>query len=141
MSRYTMLKYFKFLRKLGKKIMNLHNQSKHPHAFTNVSQNEKTMGMLMWLLSLVTGFIAALVIWIMKKDESEYLNQQGKNYLNYAISYTIYGIASLVLTVVFIGYLTLFVVGIAGFVYTILAILAMNKGEDFVVPFTIEIIK
>ena len=78
---------------------------------------------------------------IMKKDESEYLNQQGKNYLNYAISYTIYGIASLVLTVVLIGYLTLFVVGIAGFVYTILAILAMNKGEDFVVPFTIEIIK
>lgn len=99
------------------------------------------MGMLMWLLSLVTGFIAALVIWIMKKDESEYLNQQGKNYLNYAISYTIYGIASLVLTVVLIGYLTLFIVGIAGFVYTILAILAMNKGEDFVVPFTIEIIK
>ena len=48
--------------------------------------------------------------------------------------------ASLVLTVVLIGYLTLFVVGIAGFVYTILAILAMNKGEDFVVPFTIEII-
>nr|WP_230454103.1 DUF4870 domain-containing protein [Staphylococcus hominis] len=41
----------------------------------------------------------------------------------------------------FIGYLTLFVVGIAGFIYTILAILAMNKGEDFVVPFTIEIIK
>lgn len=141
MSRYTMLKYFKFLRKLGQKIMNLQNQSKHPHAFTNVSQNEKTMGMLMWLLSLVTGFIAALVIWIMKKDESEYLNQQGKNYLNYAISYTIYGIASLVLTVVLIGYLTLFIVGIAGFVYTILAILAMNKGEDFVVPFTIEIIK
>ena len=48
--------------------------------------------------------------------------------------------ASLVLTVVLIGYLTLFVVGIAGFIYTILAILAMNKGEDFVVPFTIEII-
>jgi len=42
---------------------------------------------------------------------------------------------------VLIGYLTLFVVGIAGFVYTILAILTMNKGEDFVVPFTIEIIK
>ena len=49
--------------------------------------------------------------------------------------------ASLVLTVVLIGYLTLFVVGIAGFVYTILAILAMNKDEDYVVPLTIEIIK
>ena len=48
---------------------------------------------------------------------------------------------SLVLTVVLIGYLTLFVVGIAGFVYTILAILAMNKDEDYVVPLTIEIIK
>lgn len=121
--------------------MNLKNQSKNPNQFLPVKQDEKTMAMLMWILNIFTGFIGPLVIWLIKKDESEYLNQQGKNYLNYAISYTIYIIGSLILTIVLIGYIPLFVLSIASFVYTIIGIISVNKGEDFVVPLTFEIIK
>ncbi|PTE66937.1 DUF4870 domain-containing protein, partial [Staphylococcus devriesei] len=101
--------------------MNLQNQSKNPQAFQNVSQNEKSMAMLMWILTFFTGFVGPLIIWIIKKDESSYLNKQGKNYINYAISYGLYGIGALILTVVLIGYLLLFVLSIVCLVYTILA--------------------
>ena len=121
--------------------MNLQNQSKNPHAFGQVSQNEKTMTMLIWITSIFTGFIGPLVIWMMKKDESEYINQQGRNYFNYAISYSIYAIVSMVLMMVLIGYLTIFVIIIAEIIYTILALVSSNKGEDYVVPFSIEILK
>ncbi|MCE5090902.1 DUF4870 domain-containing protein [Staphylococcus devriesei] len=121
--------------------MNLQNQSKNPQAFQNVSQNEKSMAMLMWILTFFTGFVGPLIIWIIKKDESSYLNKQGKNYINYAISYGLYGVGALILTAVLIGYLLLFVLSIVCLVYTILAIVTVNKGEDYVVPFTIEIIK
>ncbi|SCS69070.1 DUF4870 domain-containing protein [Staphylococcus caeli] len=121
--------------------MNFLNQSKDPNAFPNVSQNDKTMAMLIWILNIFTGFIGPLIIWLMKKDESEYLNKQGKNYLNYAISYSIYIIASLILTIILIGYIPLFILSVAGFVYAIIGIITVNKGEDFVVPLTIEIIK
>ncbi|MGZ2417042.1 putative Tic20 family protein [Staphylococcus caledonicus] len=47
----------------------------------------------------------------------------------------------MILTAVLIGYLLLFVLSIVCLVYTILAIVTVNKGEDYVVPFTIEIIK
>ncbi|WP_275126133.1 DUF4870 domain-containing protein [Staphylococcus equorum] len=40
-----------------------------------------------------------------------------------------------------IGYIPLFVLSIAAFIYTIIGIVTVNKGEDFVVPLTIEIIK
>ncbi|PNZ69514.1 DUF4870 domain-containing protein [Staphylococcus croceilyticus] len=121
--------------------MNLQNQSKNPHAFGEVSQNDRNMAMLIWILSLFTSFIGPLVIWLMKKEESEYINQQGKNYFNYAISYAIYGIASYILIIVLIGYLALFVVVIASLIYCILGIIAMNKGEDYVVPFSLQLIK
>ncbi|KIX91485.1 hypothetical protein TP70_02085 [Staphylococcus microti] len=121
--------------------MNLQNQSKNPNAFPNVSQNEKTMAMLLWGLNIFTGFIGPLIIWIAKKDESAYINQQGKNYFNYCISYSLYVLAGLILSWVLVGIILMFVVGIAGIVYTVLGIIATNKGEDFVVPFTIELIK
>lgn len=37
------------------------------------------MAIIMWILSFFTSFIGPLLIWLMKKDESAYLNQQGKN--------------------------------------------------------------
>ncbi|MDN8759936.1 DUF4870 domain-containing protein [Staphylococcus aureus] len=39
------------------------------------------------------------------------------------------------------GYFALMALIIANITYTILAIVSCNKGEDYVVPFTIEIIK
>ena len=121
--------------------MNLQNQSRNPHAFQNVTQNEKSMAMLLWILNILSGFVGPLIIWLMKKDESAFINQQGKNYLNFAISYSSYFIISLILTIIIIGYIPLFVLSIAAFIYTIIGIVTVNKGEDFVVPLTIEIIK
>ena len=77
---------------------------------------------------------------VSQKEESEYINKQGKNCLNFAISYGIYGIASFLLTLILIGYLALMALIIANITYTIL-IVSTNKGEDYVVPFTIEFIK
>lgn len=121
--------------------MNFLNQSKNPHQFQNLSTQDKQLSMLLWILALFTNFVGPLILWVMKKDESEYLNQQGKNYFNYAISYAIYAAVSFVLMAILIGYVTTFVLTVVCTVYTILGIITTNKGEDYVVPFTIEFIK
>lgn len=66
--------------------MNLQNQSKNPQMFSQVSKEDKSLAMIMWVLTFFTSFVAPLIIWLVKKDESEYLNKQGKNGLNFAIS-------------------------------------------------------
>lgn len=121
--------------------MDFVNDSKNPQAFHDVPQNDRTMAMLIWILNLVTGFIGPLIIWLMKREESPYINQQGKNYFNFAISYTIYAFVSWILTIILIGYIPLFILSIAGFAYTIVGIVTTNKGEDFVVPLSLPIIK
>lgn len=58
--------------------MNLQNQSKHPQMFNHVSKEDKTLAMIMWVLTFFTSFVAPLVIWLVKKDESESLISKGK---------------------------------------------------------------
>lgn len=117
------------------------DNSANPLAFQNVSQEDKNMAMIMWILSFFTSFIGPLLIWLMKKDESAYLNQQGKNCLNFIISYGIYVVISTILTAIVIGALFLIVISIATVIYIILGVMASNKGEDFKVPFTFEFLK
>ncbi len=44
------------------------------------TSDEKTMGMLAHILTIVAGFIAPLVIYILKKDESSFVQRMRKNH-------------------------------------------------------------
>jgi len=47
------------------------------------------MGMLVHLLGGFTWFIGPLIIWLMKKDSSPYIDKEGKESLNWQITLTI----------------------------------------------------
>ena len=72
---------------------NLSNDSTVHHQSTiqnEESQDNRLMAMLIYLLSLFTGIIGPLIIWLLKRKESRLIDVSGKTYLNYFISYTIY---------------------------------------------------
>ncbi len=71
-----------------------------------LSQDDRTMGMLCHLAALV-GFLGPLIVWLVKKDTSAFVNDQGKESLNFQISMTLYVFAALALTVLCIGILFL----------------------------------
>lgn len=112
-----------------------------------VSSEERTWGMLSHLLAL-SGFIgvpfgnilAPLIIWLVKKDQSQFVADQAKESLNFQISLIIYAIVSGILVLVLIGFLLLAVVFIGGIVLTIIATLKANNGEHYRYPLTIRLI-
>ena len=53
-----------------------------------------------------TNIIGPLIVWLMKKDEDEFINAHGKESLNFQISMTIYGI---ILMIVFLAILFMLV--------------------------------
>ncbi len=85
--------------------------------------------------------IAPLVIWLIKKDEFPFVDEQGKESLNFQISMTIYGIAAWILCFILIGFVLLPVVLVADIVFIIIATVKTNKGEAYRYPFTIRFIK
>ena len=112
------------------------------------SKQAHTWGMLCHLLAFA-GFVGIpfgnilgpLVIWLIKKDEMPFVDDQGKEVLNFQISITIYAIVSGILLLVFIGFLLLPAVLIFGFVMTIIGAIKANGGERYRYPFTIRFLK
>ena len=113
----------------------------------DIAQEEKTWGMLAHLSSL-SGFIipfgsllGPLVVWLIKKDTMPFVDDQGKEALNFNITVTIAAIISAILTLVLIGFLLLAVVVVGWLVLTILAIIESNKGVAYRYPFTWRLVK
>ena len=50
------------------------------------TSDEKTMAILSHVLCLVAGFIAPLIIYLVKKDESAYVKEHAKESLNFQIT-------------------------------------------------------
>jgi len=50
------------------------------------TQDEKTMGMIAHFGAIVTGFVAPLVIYLMKKDESKYVAFQSLQALYFSLA-------------------------------------------------------
>ena len=86
------------------------------------------------------NIIAPLVIWLLKKDESPLIDDQGKESLNFQISITIYAIVSAILILVVIGIFLLICLWIFANVFVIIAAVKANSGEKFRYPLTIRMV-
>ena len=92
-------------------------------------------------------FIGPLVIWLMKKDTMPFVNDQGKEALNFAITVSIICVALLMLTLLSLGIgalltIPLFLaVGITALVLIIMAAIKANEGVAYRYPFAIRLVK
>ncbi len=117
---------------------------------TGPSKEERTMAMICHLLPF-TGFlmptipvvniIAPLVLWLIKKDSMPFLNQQGKEVLNFQITLSIVFFVCLLTFWLILPMILAFGVGIAAIVLMIIGAIKANDGVAYRYPFTIRLIK
>lgn len=112
-----------------------------------LDKDSRMWGMLCHLSALVGYFIpfghiiGPLVIWLVKRESMPFVDDQGKEALNFQISLTIYGLITGVLCLVLIGFILLPIVLIGGLVLVIIAGIKANNGEAYRYPFTIRLVK
>lgn len=107
--------------------------------------NEKTWGMLTHLLALSIfigipfgNVIGPLIVYLIKKDEYEFVAEQGREVLNFQITWSLILIVSAILIVVGIGLVMLIAFGIVWLVLVILGTVSASNGTPYKYPFTIE---
>lgn len=119
---------------------------------TPKDNEEKTLGMVMHLLPLsglvlvwthipFLNVIAPLVLWLVKKDTSPYLDAVGKEVINFQITVGIAGIVGFLLCFVCIGIPLLIALAIAMVVLIVLAAIDANKGKFYRYPYILRLIK
>jgi uncharacterized Tic20 family protein len=82
-----------------------------------------------------------LIIWLIKRDQSWFVDDQGKEALNFQISWAIYMIVSLIAILVLVGIVLVGIVAIGGLVLLIVAAVKANEGIAYRYPLTIRFIK
>lgn len=105
------------------------------------SNDDRNLAMLAHLLGIVSGFVGALIIWLIKKDQSAFIDEQGKEALNFQITILIGFVAAGVLTIILIGALLMPVLLVVNLVFCIIAAVAVSKGEHYKYPFAIRLLK
>ena len=106
-----------------------------------ISQNSKNLAMLCHLLGLLTNFLGPLNLWIIKKEEDEFVNEQGKEALNFQITLAIAYIVGTITSFFCVGFILIAIAGVADLVFCIMACLAASKGEHYRYPASIRLIK
>ena len=119
---------------------------------------EKQWAMFAHLSALVGGlltsavggwgtFLGPLVIWLIKKDTMRFVDDQGKEALNFNITVAIACFALLLLSIVTLGIGLIIavpawiVIGIAWLVFTIIAAVKSSNGEFYRYPMTLRLVK
>jgi hypothetical protein len=94
---------------------------------------------LVWVIGVPLGNIAGpLIIWLLKKNDDPFIDEQGKESLNFQISMTIYACIAGILCFVLIGIPLLILVGVADLILTIVAAVKVSNAEPYRYPLTIR---
>jgi hypothetical protein len=106
-----------------------------------ISQDSKNLAMLCHLLGLLTNFLGPLILWLVKKDDDAFIDEQGKEALNFQITLMLAGIVAGATSCIGIGLILLPVVVILDLVFSIMACVAASKGQHYRYPVSMRLVK
>ena len=102
------------------------------------TSDEKTLAILSHVLTFIAPVLAPLIIYLVKKDDSDFVRQHALESLNFQITVVILVI---VLIVSLIGILFVWAVGLIATVLVIVATIKASEGKLYKYPLNIRLIK
>ena len=114
---------------------------------SELTKDERMMGMLAHLsafagMAVPFGNIGGpLVLWAIKREESDFIGDHALEALNFQITMTIAAFVSAILMMVLIGFVLLPILAIFWLVQTIMAGIKANEGKEYRYPFTLRLVR
>jgi uncharacterized Tic20 family protein len=112
-----------------------------------LSETERNWAMLCHLSAFAGyffpfgGIIGPLICWLTRKDESQWVDQNGKQSMNFQLSILLYMVLSIPLFLILIGIPIFIFLGFLEVICIIIASVKASKGEEFKYPVTIPFIQ
>lgn len=97
---------------------------------------------LVGLIGNGVGFVLGpLIVWLLKKEDHPFIDEQGKEALNFQLTMFIALFVCAPLILVFVGVFLMIAVAIMMIVFPIIAALKADKGIPYRYPLTVRMIK
>lgn len=104
------------------------------------SNDDKNIVTITHLGGILFSFIPSLVVWLLKKNDSEYIAAQAKEALNFQITLLLAQFVAYVLIFILVGFLLLGLIWVFNIVFCIIAAISSSKGEYYRYPLTLRLI-
>jgi uncharacterized Tic20 family protein len=105
-----------------------------------LTSEDRNYAVVAHLLGILTMFVGALIVWLVKKDDSPFVDDQAKEAVNFQITIFIAQAVAGFLTMFAIGCFLLPAILIANFILCIVAALAASQGRWYRYPMTLRFI-
>lgn len=106
----------------------------------DTSANDKNIAVLTHLGGIFFGLIPALVVWLLKKDDSAFVGAQAREALNFQITVMLGYMAAWVLAWILVGLALLPLIYVGNLVLCIIAAVKVSQGTDYRYPFALRLI-
>jgi uncharacterized Tic20 family protein len=106
----------------------------------NPSNNEKNIATITHLAGTLFSIIPALIVWVLKKEDSEYIAMQAKEALNFQITVLVAQLIAGILVWILIGFLLLPIIWLVNIVLCIIAAISTSRGESYRYPICLRLI-
>jgi uncharacterized Tic20 family protein len=112
-----------------------------------LSESERNWGMLCHLSAFAGyffpfgGIIGPLICWLSRKDESAWIDENGKAALNFNLSILLYTILVAPLCIIIVGFLLIGLLMLLKLIMVIIASIKTARGERFKYPMAIPFIQ
>lgn len=104
------------------------------------SNNDKNIATITHLGGILFSFVPALVVWLLKKDDSEFIAAQAREALNFQITLLLAQFVAYVLVFILVGFLLLGLIWLFNIIFCIIAAISSSKGEYYRYPLTLRLI-
>lgn len=105
------------------------------------TSDEKTMALLSHILTIVAWFIAPLIIYLLRKDESTFVAEHAKESLNFQITMLVFYVISGILVLLLIGLLFIWILSIVNLILVVVATIKAGEGKLYRYPINFRLIK
>ena len=106
----------------------------------NPSNDEKNIATITHLAGTLFSIIPALIVWVLKKEDSEYIAMQAKEALNFQITVLVAQLIAGILVWILIGFLLLPIIWLVNIVLCIIAAISTSRGESYRYPICLRLI-
>lgn len=86
-------------------------------------------------------FLAPLIVWLVKRQDNPFIDEQGKEAVNFQITMLLAAAVSALLMLVLVGFILIAIVGVLMVVFPIIAAVKASEGEHYRYPISIRLIR
>ncbi|MDP2152728.1 MAG: DUF4870 domain-containing protein [Methylotenera sp.] len=104
------------------------------------SNDDKNIATITHLSGILFSFIPSLIVWLLKKDDNEYLSAQAKEALNFQLTILLAQFVAGILIAILVGFLLIGIVWLFNIVLCIVAAISTSNGETYRYPLCLRLI-